>query len=149
MEELKLLGWQNKIAIANYGVMALLFMAGFVAAVRVLILNNLSADAKRLTFGISMICAWGVFHQCFWFARWWLYSNGDTRTQWFLDNSWLLTIPYLIAFLGSTSLAYALFRDRCFTHQIGERRGYTWLNGWFVWIIMIALTWITIFGVLP
>ena len=149
MEVLQELSWQNKIAIANYGVMAIMFALGLFAAVRVLWLNHLSVDARRLCVGIGGVCAWGVMHQSFWFTRWWLYANADARTQWFLDHSWLLAIPYTIAFLGSTSVAYALFRDRCFAHKEAERRGYTWLNGWLVWITMLVGLWIIIFGVLP
>ena len=149
MEIINALSWQNKIAIADYGTMAFVFLIGLVAAMRAIVRNNLSTDAKRLCIGISLICLWGMTHQTFWFTRWYLYANADSRTQWFLDHSYLLMIPYTTAFVGGIFVAYALFRDKCLAHKFVSSRGYTWASGWLSWAIALIALWFGIYVVLP
>jgi hypothetical protein len=140
--------WQDKIAIANYWVAAVLFAVGLLACIKAYSQPSLSVDAKRLIRGIALICTWGIMHQSFWGTRWVFLANGDPRTSWFLEHSWMLMGPYLLMFIGSIEVAYSIFRSRCFIVSKIERPG-TWIHGWLLWAIGIMLLWVTTFSLIP
>ena len=141
--------WQDKIAIADYGTMAVLFLLGLIAAVRAARSKGLERDSYRLCYGIALVCLWGVVHQSYWFVRWVLLAGDDPRTQWFLDNSWILMMPYSVAFAGSVTIAYALFRRRCFMQTRLNNFQWPWFQGWIAWAICIFLLWTSIYVVIP
>lgn len=141
--------WQDKIAIADYGTMAVLFLLGLIAAIRAGRTEGLEPDSYRLCYGIALICLWGVLHQSWWFTRWVLLSFGDPRTQFFLDNSWALMVPYTMAFVGSISVAFSLFRRRCFLQNSIKEFYLPWFHGWSIWAVLIASVWMAIYIALP
>jgi hypothetical protein len=140
--------WEDQVAIANYGTTAVLMAVGVFACLRAYREPGLSIDAKRLIIGIGLVCAWPVMHQSYWFARWYLFALGDKRTNWFLEHTWLLTFPYLLVFIGSIYVAYALFRSRCFVTGKAESL-LKWQHGWAIWLVGVAIVWLFVFSILP
>jgi multisubunit Na+/H+ antiporter MnhG subunit len=130
----------DRIAIANYGTTAILMFVGFIAAIRVM--SKLRGDANRLTLGIALVSLGIFLHQTFWFSRWLLKGKQDPATQWFLDNSWMLTGVYVLIDIGAVLIAYALFRDNCFfTRKFEQLERDKYNHGVLIWTILIVSIW--------
>lgn len=142
--------WQDKIAIANYGLTALTCFLGVYAGLRVVRKPNLHEDAVLLVTGLTFMAGGLGMHQVFWFIRWWLLADNQLEaTQWFLNNSWLLSGPYSLLHIGAAMVAYALYRDNCFIQSIRVASSRGWVSGIWRWLLLLMCLWMVFFLSIP
>jgi hypothetical protein len=142
--------WQDKVAIANYGLTALVMFFGFIAAARVY--PGVHGDARRLVRGLAMVSLGWCLHQTYWFSRWWFKADGQHEvTQWFLDNAWTLTAIYwFLIHFGAIMVAYALYRDNCLIQNAwGKVQQMQFISGLWIWVCGLMAAWLIIFQLIP
>lgn len=142
------MGLGDRLAITDYGVLAIIGFLGVIASWKALQHDELSSDAYRLVLGIFMASLWTTAHQAYWFARWWLKAAEDPLTEWFLEHSWALVPVYWVKFIGALMIAHALFRSNCFTQEYVKGR-IPWAHGFGVWLAMVAVLYVVVFLSIP
>ena len=71
---------------------------------------KLSKNAWRVLFGFMLVSWHWAWHQAWFGVRWYLNMIDDPQTQWFFDNSYLLSGSYLTGWTGALITTTALLR---------------------------------------